>query len=375
MEAVVRKTVQEVFGLDDPAFAKTAVKVFPASPHTPRPIKGYKFVVETLRRLMVWSASASLPESFFDAEMKRNVFIYGPTGAGKTKLIEMFCAKTGRPMFRVQCSEDSEPSQFFGSWKLCRPIAKEDTAEDAGVLERGIQGIARAIEKLAISIKRMTGMGPEMTYVDGPILSWARTPNAVLLLDEKDQLLPSVAMSLNGILDGDDILVPETGERIPLSPGTLIAATGNTNGRGSAGGKGGSAALYKGAKRQNIATLDRYFVINVDYLPEEDEKDLLMSQVRMPEKAAEAMAKLAAQVRSQFLGTNEDAAANGAPLEFTITTRNLLNWGMSFQLLSVTGMASKEAFEESLRMTLLDFATADERQAVLDAWSSVVGDE
>jgi cobaltochelatase CobS len=153
----------------------------------------------------------------------------------------------------------------------------------------------------------------------------------------------------------------------------LIAATANTNGRGSAGGNGGSAALYKGAKRQNIATLDRFFVINVTYLSEEEEKELLMKQIQIPEAAATAMSKLATQVRGLFLGLNEDAGANGVPLEFTITTRNLLNWGMSYRLLAMTGANPNEAFIEALRMTLLDFGTEPERQAILDLWSNVVG--
>lgn len=370
---IVKKSVADVFGINDAAFAKTAVKVFPSTPNTPKSTPDFIFVADTLRRMMVWAASVSLPSGHFGAQMKRNLMVYGPTGCGKTKLIQEFCARTGRSLFRFQCNEDTEPSALFGTWKLCRPIVKDEVAEDAGIIERGIAGIAKSIEKLAVAIKKSTGVGPEMTFVDGPVLRWARTPNSVLLLDENDQLLPSVAMSLNGVLDGDDIVVPETGERITPAPGCLIAATGNTNGRGSAGGNGGSAALYKGVKRQNIATLDRYYVIEAKYLSEGEEKQLLMKQVRIPETAADAMAKLASSIRKRFLGLNEDPGGGAAPLEFTITTRNLLNWGMSYSLLANTGMSSQLAFKEGLRMTLLDFGTADERQAVEDAWDNIVG--
>lgn len=375
VEAIEKKPVKDVFGVDDPTFAKATVKIFARTADTPKPTKGFKFVIDTLRRLMVWSASASLPEGFFDAKMKRNLMIFGPTGCGKTELMKNFCGLTGRSLFRFQCSEDTEEAKLFGTWKLCKPIAQEELPEEASLIEKGMNGIARAIEKLAIAMKRATGVGPEMTYIYGPVLRWYTTPNAVLLLDEVDQLLPTVNMSLNGIYDGDEeLVVPETGERLKRAPGTLVVATANTNGRGSAGGNGGSAALYKGAKRQNIATLDRFFVINMTYLTEAEEKDLLKQQIRIPEKAAEAMAKLAAQIRSQFIGLNEDAGANGAPLEFTITTRNLLNWGMSFQLLAVTGVDNQTAFEEALRMTLLDFGTESERKAVLDTWATIVGD-
>lgn len=126
-------------------------------------------------------------------------------------------------------------------------------------------------------------------------------------------------------------------------------------------------------KRQNIATLDRFFVINQTYLSEDEEMKLLMDQCKVNGAVAQAMAKLAAQIRLRFLGLNEDAGANGAPLEFTITTRNVLNWAMSFWVLQQLGMPNQDALTESLSFTLLDFGTADERKAVLDAWQLVVG--
>ncbi|AET95514.1 cobalamin synthase (plasmid) [Burkholderia sp. SFA1] len=352
MEAIVRKTIDEVFGVDAAPFkasgnqSTTSVRVFAATAETPETIDGFAFEADTLRRVMVWMASGTLPATFAKAKMKRNLMVFGPTGCGKTAMISQVCARTGRSMFRYQCSEDSEASQLFGTWKLC---GQQEVGENPS-------------------------SAPQMTFVDGPVLRWARTPNSILLLDEFDQLAPSVAMSLNGVLDGDDILVPETGERIKIAAGSLIVATGNTNGRGSAGGNGGSASLYKGVKRQNIASLDRFFVINATYLAEDEEKKLLQHQVGMAEKAAEAMAKLAATVRSQFLGLNEDAGQNGEPLEFTITTRNLLNWGLTHRLLMAMGLDSTSAFKEGLRMTLLDFGTVAERSAILDSWDNIIGD-
>lgn len=373
MDAILKKSVADVFGISDPGFSKSVVKVYPGTVDTPKPTAGFKFQLESLRRLVVWAASASLPEGHFKALMKRNLMVFGPTGCGKTQLLREFCSRTGRPLFRFQCNEDTEPSALFGTWKLCRPLVKEDLPDNAGLIEKGVAGIAGAIERLALAMKKSTGLGPEMTFVDGPVLRWAKTPNAVLLLDEFDQLLPSVAMALNAVLDGDDIVVPETGERIKPAPGCLVAATGNTNGRGSGGGNGGSASLYKGVKRQNIATLDRFFVINQTYLTEQEEIELLMDQCKVNGAVAQAMAKLAAQIRQRFLGLNEDAGATGAPLEFTITTRNLLNWAMTFWILQKLEMPNQDALKESLNFTLLDFGTADERQAVLDAWANVVG--
>src|SRR6476620_9294995 len=122
IQAVEKKAVKDVFGLDDPAFAKTQVKVFGSTADTPAVIDGFKFTIDNLRRMMVWAAAASLPDGFFKAKMKRNLMIFGPTGCGKTELVKQFAARTGRPLFRTQCSEDTDQAQLFGSWKLCRPI-------------------------------------------------------------------------------------------------------------------------------------------------------------------------------------------------------------------------------------------------------------
>ena len=86
------------------------------------------------------------------------------------------------------------------------------------------------------------------------------------------------------------------------------------------------------------------------------------------------MASLAESIRAQFLGLHEDAGAKGVPLEFTITTRNLINWAMAHRLMIQMGLPTNEAYRESLKMTLLDFASAPDRQAVLDAFNNILGD-
>lgn len=344
----ITKPVSELFGVNSQAFAKMAVKVRSTKegdqlPHVPAGTANFKFRESSLYRMLIWAASASLPPDYFGgAEMKKNLMIYGPTGCGKTKLLQEFCHRVKRPLFRAQCSEDMQASTLFGQWKLA---SKEP------------------------------GAAPEMTYVPGAILLWAKTPNSVLLLDEVDQLIPTVFMALNAVLDGGEFFIEETSELVRPALGCLIAVTANSNGRGSVGGSGGSAALYRGVKRQNIASLDRFFVIHEEYLTQEEEKDLLLkSMPRLDSQIAEVMTRLASMIRKRFLGLHEDAGESGPPLEITITTRNLLNWAMSFTLMTtISQMDTKKALLESLGMTLLDFGTAAERNAVKDTMTNIIG--
>ena len=327
-----------VFGTTHPFFSSMTVRQFAPTEHTPA-IKPYQFEPETLTRLIVWAASVALPEGAFGAELKKNLWLYGPTGCGKTRLFEAFASRTGRSLFTVNCHEDSRPSTFFGSWKLCGDS---------------------------------TSAIPSMRWVPGKVLQWASTPNSILLLDEADQLLPEVFMSLNAVLDGVPFIIDETGERITIAPGCMVAVAANTNGSGSAGGNGGSATLYKGTKKQNVASMDRFNVAQMTYLPEAEEIQLLQSLARVQPVIAQSMAKLATQVRAMFLGLNEDAGAGGMALKFTITTRNVLNWGMNYFLLMQMGKNSEEALYLALKITLLDFATKAEQDAVLAVLKNTV---
>ena len=47
-------------------------------------------------------------------ELNEKVLCYGPTGAGKSSLIEQLCAYTGRPFVRINCTGDMDSSMIFG---------------------------------------------------------------------------------------------------------------------------------------------------------------------------------------------------------------------------------------------------------------------
>src|ERR1019366_1575403 len=45
---------------------------------------------------------------------EEKVLIYGPTGAGKSSIVEQLCAYVGRPFIRINCTGDMDSSMIFG---------------------------------------------------------------------------------------------------------------------------------------------------------------------------------------------------------------------------------------------------------------------
>ncbi|MCO6692597.1 hypothetical protein KMZ27_26910 [Pseudomonas shirazica] len=60
-------------------------------------------------------------------------------------------------------------------------------------------------------------------------------------------------------------------------------------------------------------------------------------------------------------------------LNFTITTRNVLNWAMNYRLLMQMGKTTEESQKLALQMTVLDFAQHHEAASILKIWSTIVG--
>ena len=161
------------------------------------------------------------------------LYLYGPTGCGKTTLIKQLAARLNYPVFEVTGHGRLEFAD------LCGHIS----------LQKG-----------------------SMVYEYGP-LPLAMRYGGILLINEADLLSPEVAVGLNGVLDGAPLCLPENGGEV-ISPHEMfrIACTANTNGGGD------DTGLYQGAARQNIAWLDRFLLCEVGYPAPETEKELLSRQ-------------------------------------------------------------------------------------------------
>lgn len=202
------------------------------------------------------------------------VFITGPSGNGKSTMVEQACAKLGRKYVRYQVTKETDEESLIGT----------KTLKDGNI-----------------------------EIVEGPVLR-ARQEGAVLLLDEISIAPPDAIMALQSILEGKPYFFKLKNEIVHPQKGFNIIATDNTKGRGSDSGR------YIGTKILNEAFLERFAItLEQKYPPQKTELSILKKAMKKlnceDEVFAQTLVKWAHSIRKAY----EDGA-----LDDLITTRRLL---------------------------------------------------
>ena len=196
-------------------------------------------------------------------ELNEKVLCYGPTGAGKSSLIEQLCAYTGRPFVRINCTGDMDSSMIFGQL----------TAKDGSTV-----------------------------WVDGAVTDAVKY-GAVFAWDEWDVTPPEISMGLQWLLEDDGKLflkeMPGSTKDKQIIPHEhfRLVAIGNTQGQGDDTGS------HAGTNVQNSATLDRFgTAVYVDYLPSHIEEKMILNKFgsQITGKVAKELVKLANLIRQGY---------------------------------------------------------------------------
>ena len=193
-----------------------------------------------------------------DDPLPDNVWLAGERGTGKTEFVAQLAARLKRPLYRINFDEALERADFIGG----------NTIEESNVVWKpGI--IAQAIQ----------------------------TPGAIVLLDEIGFARAQSLAALHALCERSphrSITISETGERIPVAQHVVFFGADNSNGHGDTSGN------FAGVREQNTAFLDRFsFTLRFDYLPLEQERDLIASRTGLPLDAAAMLVQFAAVAREK----------------------------------------------------------------------------
>jgi cobaltochelatase CobS len=136
----------------------------------------------------------------------------------------------------------------------------------------------------------------------------------VLILNEVDLVSPDQLAGLNDLLEGRPlVLTANGGEVIRPHRKFRLVATANSSGAGDETGS------YAGVQCQNMAALDRYRFLKVDYLSEKQEVQVLnkVTDGKVPPEIVVGMVRVANAVRKQF---------EEGELSSTLSCRTLAFW-------------------------------------------------
>jgi MoxR-like ATPase len=209
-------------------------------------------------------------------------YISGPTGNGKSTMVEQICAKHKKPLIRVNLNMMTDEEQLIGSKTL-------------------VEGNVHVVE--------------------GPVLIAMRT-GTTLLLDEIDAGSANTLLCLQPILEGKPYYFKLNNEMIIPAAGFNVIATANTKGKGSDDGR------YIGTNILNEAFLERFAVtFEQEYPAAKVEvkiiKNLMNSYGCVDDEFAETLVKWADAIRRTF--------ADGG-VDETITTRRMIHIVRAFAI-------------------------------------------
>jgi len=237
-------------------------------------------------------------------------FISGPTGNGKSTMIEQICAKRKRPLIRINFNKMTDEDQLIGT-------------------------------------KTLTDGNVEI--VEGPLLIAMRT-GTTILLDEIDAGNANTVMCLQPILEGKPYYFKLKNEIIYPKEGFNIIATANTKGKGSDDGR------YIGTNVLNEAFLERFAVtFNQEYPPARTEMKIVTNVMEsldcVNETFADTLVKWAGAIRKTF---------DDGGVDELITTRRLIHIVRAYAIFEKELKAVElctNRFDDATKLAFIDLFT------------------
>jgi len=236
----------------------------------------------------------------FEAACRRGlpVMLKGPTGCGKTRLVEYMAHRLSRPLYTVSCHEDMTASDLLGRFLL---------------------------------------VGGDTTWVDGPLTRAARE-GGICYLDEIVEARPDAVVAIHSLADHRRELSLERlgGVSITAAPGFQLVVSYNP----------GYQSILKDMKP---STRQRMVAVELDFPSADRERQILEAETGLTDDVAEDLIRLGQAVRR----VQHPALREVASTRTLIAAAALIQEGLSFTEAATAAIAGPLSDDPELREGLL----------------------
>lgn len=229
------------------------------------------------------------------------VLLKGPTGCGKSRLVEALAHEQGRPLVTVACNDETSAADLLGRWIV---------------------------------------QGGDTVWQDGPATRAVRE-GAVLYLDEVAEARDDILVVLHPLADHRrELWVDRRSERLVAAPGFQLVASYNPGYR-------------RGAKDLKPSTRQRFVAVPLGYPPAEVEQEIVVAETRCDAPTAKRLVALARKIRA----LDELALTETVSTRLLVHTAKLVASGMDPRLACDVGIVQPLSDDDEIVKPLRDLAS------------------
>ncbi len=228
------------------------------------------------------------------------VLLKGPTGCGKSRLVEAVAWELGRPLVTVACNDETSAADLLGRW---------------------------------------TVQGGDTVWQDGPATRAVRE-GSVLYLDEIAEARDDILVVLHPLADHRrELWVDRRNERLVAAPGFQLVASFNPGYR-------------RGAKDLKPSTRQRFASIALEYPSSEVEIEIVVAESRCESGVAKRLVALARKIRA----LDELALPETVSTRLLVHTARLVAAGMAPRLACDVGIVQPLSDDDEIVKPLRELA-------------------
>ncbi|MFO0671518.1 MAG: CbbQ/NirQ/NorQ/GpvN family protein [Polyangiaceae bacterium] len=245
--------------------------------------------------------AAELGESRAAARAGLPLLLKGPTGCGKSRLVERLAWELERPLYTVACNDETSAADLLGSWLV---------------------------------------KGGDTVWQDGPATRAVRE-GAVLYLDEVAEARDDILVVLHSLADHRrELYVDRLNERLVAAAGFQLVASFNPGYR-------------RGAKDLKPSTRQRFVAVAVTYPPPDVEADILVREGPAEAALARRLVAFAKKVR----GLDELALPETVSTRLLVHAARLVGAGLGAREAANVAIVEPLSDDDEVRKPLRDLVS------------------